>query len=268
MKHSKKTPRTPSLGIGAALGLMIAALFLPASPVQAREVAPANRVLVVITDLDTHGYAELAPLYAGLENIAIGLSNSPLLRAQYREIRVLRDEQATLANFKSLLLNLSARREVDAIDTFLMFHGLPEEIAFYEGTYSVGEIQQAMTEAPTVVDRLRLKILRKKLRLMYNTSCFGSSHRAMFREVGYDTVIGSVGVNANSEFEFPSFLALWTSGATVANALAPSNTPYMLGLADDAIRTAGEFGQNILAETNSRKRISGDRDLTITLSAR
>lgn len=98
---------------------------------------------------------------------------------------------------------------------------------------------------------------------MYNTSCFGSSHRAMFREVGYDAVVGSIGVNANSEFEFPSFLGLWTMGATIENALAPTNNPYMLGLADGAIRAIGEFRNDILAETNSRKVISGDRDLTI-----
>lgn len=259
---------TSSLLIGWFVTTAVLASAILSSGRAAADVPAENRALVIVTDLDTHGFPALAPLYSTLESLGAGIPRLPIIRGAYREIHTLRDSSATLASWRTMIYGLAARKEIQAIDTILMLHGLPNELAFFDDSYSMTDVAQALTRDLAPGDRLRRKMAEKKLRLLYNTSCFGSSHRNEFMSVGFATVIGSVGVNANSELEFPQFIAAWVAGQTVAVALAPSNTPVALALTDSAIRDLGIRMDNILQQTNSEKRVSGLSQLTINTDVR
>lgn len=238
-----------------------------ATEVQAA-VRAQERVLIILTDLDTHGIPELAPLYSTLEEVGIGLPRLPILRDNYREIHVLRNQRATLANFKALSLALANRPEIEAIDVFLMLHGLDGRLAFADRRYNMADMQSFMTSARNATEEARITTMKRKFRLMYNTSCFGSSHRSAFRNMGFDVVVGSIAVNANSEAEYPSFLALWNGGARLQDAFVPTNNPAALVVTDGPLVTAGRFMNNFLRHVNSRKVFSGNTAITINTDPR
>lgn len=244
-----------------ALAILVAGL-LGTSTADAA-VGRQSRVLIILTDLDTHGFPELAPLYQTLENIGVGLPNLPVIRDNYLEIHTLQNQAATLARFRSLAERLAMRSEVKAIDVILMLHGGAERLYFANGGVDVADMAEYMTRTTDSASVERVRQMKKKFRMMYNTSCFGSSHRSAFRSVGFDAVAGSIGVNANSEAEFPSFLALWNSGVGFEAAFAPTNNDVALAMTDGPLRTAGEWGRNFLARVNSKKRFSGATALTI-----
>lgn len=239
-----------------------------ASWAEAATLTKSERVLVIVTDLDTHGIPELAPLYATLEDIGIGLPQLPILKNAYREIHVLRNANATLAKFRSKLRQLGSRPEIKAIDTFLMLHGLANELVFADGRVTTAEMVEFMAHAPTAAERVQRIMTRKKLRIMYNTSCFGSSHRNEFLQMGYKAVSGSVKVNANAGVEYPSFLGLWTAGATFEESFLPSNNPTALAMADGPLVAAGTLANNFLKHVDSRKILDGDLGIRINTDAR
>lgn len=254
----KKTIFSAIIGLSVMLGA--AATAQAAVPAQ-------NRVLVIVTDLDTHGVQELAPLYTALEDIGSTLPQMPILRNQYREIHVLRNNRATLADFRSLALSLSSRSEVRAIDVFLMLHGQTDRLVFADRSYNMEQMTSFMNTRRDVREAARVLVMQKKFRLMYNTSCFGASHRAAFRKIGFDAVVGSIAVNANSEVEFPSFLALWNVGARLTDAFAPTNNAVALAAADGPLRATGQIFNNFLKHIDSRKVFSGNTAMTINTDA-
>lgn len=244
------------------------ALALCAPGLSQAVVRPQDRALIIITELDTGGLRELAPLYSALEDIGAGLPRLPILRQQYREIHVLKDRDATTQKFKAMGLHLASRPEIKAIDVFVMLHGLTNRLLFANGTITPDRLAQFMTTSTNTREARLVLEMKKKFRLLYNTSCFGASHRAGFRQMGFDVVVGSIAVNANAEVEYPSFLTLWNAGANIRDSFAPSNNSVALAAADGPLRLAGQFGNNFLRHIDSRKVFSGDVLMTINSDPR
>lgn len=247
---------------------VISMILMTVCATTAQAAVPAqNRALVIVTDLDTHGVQELVPLYTVLEDIGAGLPQMPVLRNQYREIHVLRNNRATLGDFRALALSLSGRAEIRAIDVFLMLHGQTDRLVFADRRYTMEQMTSFMNTRRDAREAARVLVMQRKLRLMYNTSCFGASHRAAFRSIGFDAVVGSIAVNANSEVEFPAFLGLWNAGARLSDAFAPSNNPVALAAADGPLRATGQIFNNFLKHVDSRKVFSGNTAITISTDA-
>jgi hypothetical protein len=95
-----------------------------------------------------------------------------------------------------------------------------------------------------------------KLRMVYNTCCYGASHAGALCGGGFNAAIGAQKVNANSPSEYPVLLSLWAAGKTLGTALAAGQAPALREPMDAAARP-------LFPDTDSSKTIEGNQNLTI-----
>ncbi len=234
---------------------LLACLAAMSSAEQAQAaVSKARRVLVVVSELDSGAAPELRGLYQTLERLT-ETTTQGILGGEYAAIHYLKNNRATPAAMGSLLRSLARNANVATIDTILSVHGSPGVLHFADGAHNMAAIERAIVPAGmTANDR---SVLKRKLRVMYNLSCYGRSHNRTFAELGFDIVAGSNRINANSEVEFVPVLTNWRFGGKFVDGFGPSNTAAALAVADGPIRLAGQLGGNVLADTDSKKFFSG-----------
>lgn len=197
-----------------------------------------ERVLVVVSELQTHGPQSLRPLYRVIENLTED-STDALLGDDYRRIHYLKRSQATARNFRNLLQTLSKDPSIQAIDVILSLHGSNNAVAFFEGSVDMGTLLRQMTMVTPTMNSTQISTMKRKLRLMYNLSCFGRSHNMEFVAMGFDVSVGSRGINANSEFEFPSVLGSWQFRWQLNDAFNLTNNDVAINSADTPVRLSG-----------------------------
>ena len=250
---------TKTLG---ALGVLVS--LLSANVGQAT-VEKSGRVLVVVSELDSRVAPELRGLYQIIEQLT-QVTAGVTLGSEYAQVRVLKNSQATLANYAATLRALARNPSVQAIDTILSVHGSAGSLLFAEGSQSMGALERAVL--PAGMPTAERATLRRKLRIMYNLSCFGQSHNRTFFDIGYDIVAGSKGVNANAEVEFVPVLTNIRLGGRFVDGFAPSNNDVALSVADAPLRLAGNLAQNALRFTDSKKVFTGFSATRINTDAR
>ncbi len=220
-----------------------------------------SKVLLVISELDHRGIKELGPLYEQIESLSWKIpSQSALLPKIYSKMDLLKDSAATVEGAKEFILRYVADADVDQIDVILGVHGRPDKLAFYDGSVNVSEWTRAMRDSITRV--VGLEALGK-LGMLYNLSCYGSSHISAFQSLGFKVVIGSRKVNANAEFEYPWVLKGMSLGLSVAEAFRRPNSSRWLNLADGPVRWLGQTQNNFLKETDSFKELGGNLNYKI-----
>jgi hypothetical protein len=234
---------------------VLAIISLISSSAMAK-VAAKERALIVISELDSSGIRELQPLYTTLEHLT-QIAVHRVLGEEYAEIEMLANNDATFDNFQKSISNLAGKGHIKAIDVILSLHGLKNYLVFKNRTMSVSEMEQRFLSSATEIEK-------KKLRIMYNLSCWGESHNASFIRMGFVASTGSVGVNANSEVEFIPALRAWRSGLSFQNAFAASNNWLALRVADEPVKFAGRRANNILRFTDSKKIFSGNTRIKIS----
>lgn len=244
--------------------LLTALLLLATFSASADAAVPAaRRALIIVNELDSTGIQEIAPLYSTLEHLTIGLPTLPVVRNNYAVIRVLRNGNATLATFRATARSLAVNPNIDAIDVILALHGRDQRLKWADATVNMQNTVAFMNTANSAAEASVMNTLRRKFRIIYNTSCFGASHRTALRAIGFDAVVGSIGVNANAEAEYPAFLAAWNLGSSFGNAFAVTNTPAALAVTDGPLVAAGIAFNNFLKNVNSKKLFSGNTNITI-----
>ncbi len=234
-----------------ALGL---ALLTSTVSVHAR-VDKQDRVLVVVSELQEHGPQNLRNLYAIIENLTSD-STRLILGDDYRRIHFLKRSQATVANFKNLIQTLSKDNTIKAIDLIFSLHGSDEKVAFHEGSLSMSSLVSQMTAVSASMNAAQVATMKRKLRVVYNLSCFGRSHNDNFIAMGFDVSVGSRGINANSEVEYPSVLGAWQFGSQFSAAFALTNTDVTVAASDAPIRLVG-------IAADSKKFIRGQGSMNI-----
>jgi hypothetical protein len=222
-------------------------------------VSYKHRALVIMTELDQRGAPELKYLYQALEKLTVNIPTE--LYDDYRFIETLPNNLATIDNLKKTLLTLTENPQIESIDMILAVHGNEGTLSFADGRVQVKELTERILNGGDSQEKISL--MRKKLRLMYNLSCFGKTHQQELFKLGFDAVVGSQAVNANAEVEYPSFLSRWTRGLNLQKSLAPSNTRVALYLADEPLRKIGRAQNNFLKKVNSKKSIFGKSQITI-----
>jgi len=222
-------------------------------------VNTAERVLVVVSELQEHGPQNLRGLYTVLEELT-GVQTQVILGASYGRIIYLKRDQATLANFRSTLLGLAANNSIKAIDVIMSLHGGSGRLYFREGRVNVEDMTQTVVAASTTTQKILVSKMKQKLRAIYNLSCFGRSHNQAFRDMGFDITVGSNGVNANSEVEFTAVLASWKFGSTFKGAFDATNSNFAIQLADAPVQFAG-------INADSKKYFRGSSTVKITSDA-
>lgn len=244
------------------IGFLFLLLTLTATQAFA-SVPAARRALIIVNELDSTGIQEIAPLYTMLENLTIGLPQLPVIRNNYGTVRVLRNANATLASFRANARALALNPNIDAIDVILALHGKDRKLKWADGSVNMEDTVAFMNAAGSATELQIRSAVRRKLRIVYNTSCFGASHRSMLLTIGFDAVVGSIGVNANAEAEYPSFLAQWNLGQTFGGSFAATNTPVALAVTDAPLVATGNLFNNFLKHVNSRKVFGGNVNIRI-----
>ncbi len=240
--------------MGATMAVFTMALLGGSLGAEAR-INKADRVLVVVSELQAHGPANLRDLYRATEEATIqGVET--ILRDDYNAIYNIRREQATLNNFASTLRSISKSSSVKAIDVIFSLHGSTNAVAFREGTVTMADLKNRLLLETAAFPKAFVNRMKSKLRVMYNLSCFGKSHNNDFLPVGFDVSVGSVGINANAAAEFPSVLGLWSVGWEFQDAFGPTNNDVVLAASDSPARLIG-------INANSKKEFLGNGSIKI-----
>lgn len=206
-----------------------------------------QRVLLIVNELAKYGGAQWRPLYKFIEESGVSVGKT-FLGGAYSEISVLRGSSAKRSTFLSRLRTLTNRSGVRSVDLFLQLHGASEHVWFYDGKISTAALRDAIL-AENLPDRLRL---------VYNTSCYGDSHSTHLIQAGFETAVGSSKVNANAAVEYPVFCMQWAAGQTVKQLLPVADNPTARSAQDFTATTMG------FNDVNSRKLIKGRNTLKIS----
>lgn len=241
------------------LTLVAALTVLLTQTAQAR-IDKEDRVLLVVSELQTHGPQNLRGLYGVIEDLTNG-STDLVLGDDYRAIVQLRRANATVANFVTRLQNMSKDPSVKAIDVIFSLHGADNKVYFREGGIRMPDLAARLTTVSANMTAAQIATMKKKLRMVYNLSCFGRSHNNDFINMGFDVSVGSRGVNANSEAEFVPALTAWSFGWKFIDSFNASNNDAALAAADTPVRIAG-------IPADSKKFFAGTTTMTISSDPR
>lgn len=208
-------------------------------------IAKSERQLVVMANLATTSRRYLQ-LYKFLDGSTIPVAKVAAGRA-YASVVEVRD--GSLAGFVGAVSKALASPTTDAVDLVLVAHGLRGAIKFTDGKKPMAAIEQAFTSVPN----------RHKLRFAYDLCCFGATHAAGLHQIGFDAVVGSRGVNANSAFELPTLLGAWATGHSLAQAVEAGNNPTNRSFSDS-------FAEIRFDGVDSFKELSGLGAATMRIS--
>ena len=136
-------------------------------------------------------------------------------------------------------------------------HGATNKVYFREGGVEMSSLLTQMTSPSASMSAAQITTMKRKLRMIYNLSCFGQSHNNEFRSMGFDVSVGSVGVNANSEVEYASVLTQWSFNWKFIDTFNATNNDVALAITDQPVRAAG-------IPANSKKMFAGLTSLTIS----
>ena len=211
-----------------------------------------QRALLIVNCLAEHGDSRFRRLYEYIETAGIVVAKR-YLRRSYGLITTLKDREATRLAFLSCIQNLLASRNFAAVDLFLELHGENGRMRFFDQWVS----------SDILGKQLRATTGNKRLRLVYNTSCYGNSHSSALIYGGFKVSVGSLKMNANAATEYPAFCRLWSDhglgrkrGLTVENVLRRADRPLSRLVQD---RITSSYFKNV----GSRKIIQGDGTVNI-----
>lgn len=186
-------------------------------------IAKHQRALIVLTSL-SKDFGGMARLFYALTEAAAVCVARLLLRSQYAVVVVRRGVQATQQEFLSALREVSDRPGIEAIDVFLHMHGLPCTFCFYDEHASSAALRDGIAS---------LGLPAGRLRLLYNTGCYGDSQNERdMLGAGFTTAIGAHKVNATGAAEFPIFCVLWRMGRSVESILRVADHPALRAVQD------------------------------------
>lgn len=218
---------------------------------QSAQLTSQDRVLLVTSNLTTHGMPKYRWLYRFLDSSSVFLAKKTLSGA-YRKLYLLGGKNATVANFTDNIPRLAGDPKTRALDVMTHLHGSPGALWFEDNAYTTHYLKTALLRSP----------LKGRARLMYSTACYGKSHAQDFVDAGFQTASGSVGVNADSAFSYPATMLKWRRGSAYWSVVRTSNSRVSIWLSDRAAKLMG------FDDVNSFKVIKGDTLARIWLAAR
>ena len=162
------------------------------------EITPQQRSALIVSYLAELADDKLRWLYRWIEDNAVDVARL-MMESHYHTFSTLEGDDATYTNFVGRLQALASESKVEAVDVFLHVHGSPQRLWFKGGTKNTSIIGD---------DLIQLG-LKKKLRALYSTACYGENHTEDFIRGGFRVASGALGVNANAVAEYPLFMTNW-----------------------------------------------------------
>lgn len=148
-------------------------------------------------------------------------------------------QSGTVANFASQLANLTSRYK--AVDLIIHCHGDDRKLTFEDGEFNVDSLATAlMTNGKIKVDGVTRTVAtlndaaRGRLRMVLETACYGSSHRAAWRRLGFAVAAGARAVHADSWVSFPTFMNWWCTGHNFGETVTAMNISDPARITDHA----------------------------------
>ena len=209
-------------------------------------VTKSGRHLVVLANLATTS-RRYKQLYRFLDASTLPVAQAVCGRS-YAAVSA--PEDGSLAAFVRAVRAATTSPETDAVDLVVACHGLNAAIKFTEGKQPLTAIEVACGGLPN----------RHKLRFAYDLCCYGASHAAGLHRIGFDAVVGSRGVNANSAFELPTLLGAWANGQPLGIAVAAGNNPTNRRFSD-------AFASLMFEKVDSFKELSGREAAALRISS-
>jgi hypothetical protein len=209
-----------------------------------------DRELLVVVNLVDFGIKKWEWLYHWLDTSAVPTTNI-LLGAHYKKITFLEKSKASCEEFLKKMSAICAKKHVKALDVILHLHGAKQKLWFADGSIKTDKLS----------DQIKALNLRDRLRLLYSVACYGSSHAQDFVDAGFRTASGAIGVNTNSDYNYPAVLSKWTSNGRYKDAVELGNNPLMVASHDAVAKKMG------FRDANSKKVINGMKYLQITSPA-
>jgi hypothetical protein len=212
-------------------------------------ISKKNRALIVINHLSSGDTDHLYRFIEGSARTTIDAT----LSDDYEKIVRLYDKDATFAKFIKAIRTLGARASVKRIDAIVMLHGSPGVLYFKDGAFQTSYVGTQIAALKRAA----------KLRMVYNTSCYGDSHSVDFIAAGFKAAIGSKKVNANAAVEFAPLLSLWQFDQKLVDCLAP--TVVATPAADTASRLYGQANNTSWRnDVDSTKVLRGNKQVRIS----
>jgi hypothetical protein len=209
-------------------------------------IAKSQRAMVVVASLATTS-KRYRQLYRFLDG-----STLPVVKAICGRSYglIVTPSDGSMAGLVAAIRRATTSPTIAAVDLVLACHGLPGAIKFQDGKRPVGQLEAAFAGVPN----------RGKLRLAYNLCCHGATHSDSLHRIGFDAVVGSKGVNANSAFELPALLGAWASGQRLGLAVETGNNPTNREFAD-------AFASLMFRNVDSFKVLSGDNAASLRIAS-
>jgi hypothetical protein len=241
----------------AALVFIVGLLGL--QPASAQTYCPTYRrdCLVYIADLTSVNQSNAQKaLYQALEFGAHGTAVT-ILTPYYRKVHVVKGWLATRAQLSSRLNSITADGNVWAVDLVFVGHGLTNEVVFSDQQVSMATVRNDILNKVPYIQRL-------KLRSVFDTSCYSSSHRSYWLGAGFKMASGSVAIYADSAASYPAFLQAWVSGMTFSQSVSVANYADPGRVLDQgAALLLKSWGYSKWWDVNSFRYVSGQGGLRI-----
>lgn len=194
----------------AVLSLASLALVALSTTAKAQSLITKSQRELVILQADLGGDF----MYEFIEDQGVNAAVAQLAPA-YNRVRVVRDDQASLSGLVNALSASTILANVRAVDLVIMTHGSDwvSDSGWDEWMVFSNEEWRSTLEVRNRLQSSLTAAQRSKLRMVFSTACYSSSHRNQWIEAGFKCASGSVGVYADSAASFLPFLSTWASGA-------------------------------------------------------
>jgi hypothetical protein len=188
------------------------------------------------------------------ESLGVGFT-----QPQYRAVHVVKGRNATFAALANGLNAVASNAAVKAVDLVFVTHGLSDAVLFSDVRRTMADVRQDIVQKLSAADRA-------KLRAVFSTACFGSTHRQEWINAGFKVASGSRQIYADSGTSYPAFLIAWTAGQSFAAAVNAANGSDPLRLQDKAavpvLRSFG-FSEQAASRVDSVRVTLGNAALSI-----
>lgn len=162
------------------------------------------------------------------------------------------------AGLRQALKTSTSRNSVRAVDLIFVTHGLSSEMLFADGRKTANRVRDEIVNNLTSTER-------SKLRMVFSTACFGTTHRTAWRNAGFRTVSGAAGIYADSALSYPAFLGAWIAGQSFSSAVGIANGIDPLRINDNAAKAwfDSKNRRDLSRQVNSVRMVSGSGSLKI-----
>ena len=213
-------------------------------------IGRSQREAVVFVANLKQGDAIQQAFYGFVEFGAAGIGTT-MLSPVYNRVTTIQGAAATLPALKNALKAAAARSGIARVDLVFATHGLSGQVLLSDGFHTMTQVRDTINAGLTATERSRL-------RMVFSTACFGSTHLSNWIGAGFDVASGSKLIYADSVTSYPAFLGAWVAGSSFSGAVNAANLADPAHVSDGAAKLL--LGRT---DVDSTRVISGNGALNI-----